>query len=277
VALDRGLTEHRDGELVATDARERSPLQHEALSRVCVVATSRFRGLPLRYGGVPFNSDAMEPAGRSDELGPLLAEQVAYYRAIAAEYEDHAIPGPGGAELVAALDSFRPTGRVLELACGLGVWTAQLLRHATSVTAVDASPEMLAIASARVSDERVRFIPADLFTWAPDRRYDVVFFGFWLSHVPPERFESFWSLVSDCLQAGGRVFFVDDAYRTPDELIYGASSPIIRRRLNDGTSYRAVKVPYEPKRLEQRLEGLGWRVTVTPTSGPFFWGVGTPA
>ena len=224
-----------------------------------------------------FNPEAMGSAGRSDELEPLLVEQLAYYRAIAAEYEDHAIPGPGGDELVAALDSFRPAGRVLELACGLGVWTAQLLRHATSVTAVDASPEMLAIASARVSDERVRFIQADLFTWAPDRRYDVVFFGFWLSHVPLERFESFWALVADCVKADGRVFFVDDAYRTADELIYGASSSIIRRRLNDGTSYRAVKVPYEPKRLEERLEGLGWRITVTRTSGPFYWGVGTAA
>jgi SAM-dependent methyltransferase len=231
----------------------------------------------LRCGGVPFKSDAIGPAGRSDELEPLLAEQVAYYRAIAAEYEDHVIPGPGGSELVAALDSFRPAGCVLDLACGTGVWTELLLRHATTVTAIDASPEMLALASARLSDERVRFIQADLFTWAPDRRYDVVFFGFWLSHVPLERFESFWSLVSDCLETDGRVFFVDDGYRTPDELIHGDSSSIIRRRLKDGTPYRAVKVPHEPKRLEERLEGLGWRVRVTPTSGPFYWGVGTTA
>jgi trans-aconitate methyltransferase len=209
------------------------------------------------------------------ELEPLLVEQLDYYRAIAANYEDYAIPGADGSEVVAALDRFRPTGHVLDLACGIGAWTELLLRHATSVTAVDASPEMLAIASARVGDERVRFIQADLFAWTPDRRYDVVFFGFWLSHVPPERFESFWSLVSDCLETDGRVFFVDDAYRTPDELIYGDSSSIIRRRLHDGTSYRAVKVPYEPKRLEERLAGLGWRVTVTPTAGPFYWGVGT--
>jgi len=94
--------------------------------------------------------------GRADELEPLLVEQLAYYRAVAAEYEDYAIPGPGGSEVVAALDCFRPAGRVLELACGIGVWTELLLRHATSVTAVDASPEMLAIASARVSDERSR-------------------------------------------------------------------------------------------------------------------------
>jgi len=64
---------------------------------------------------------------------------------------------------------------------------------------VDASPEMLAIAAARADSERARFIQADLFAWEPDRRYDVVFFGFWLSHVPPAGFEPFWSLVADRL------------------------------------------------------------------------------
>lgn len=212
----------------------------------------------------------------SEQRDPLLAEQIAYYRAIAGEYEEHAIPGPGEDELTAALDAFRPAGRVLELACGPGAWTQRLLQHATSVTSVDAAPEMLARAKARVGeDERVRFVQADLFSWAPDGRYDVVFFGFWLSHVPLDRFESFWSLVARSLEPAGRVFFVDDAYRTPDELIEGESSSTIRRRLNDGTAFRAVKVPHRPADLEQRLSQLGWRIRVTPTAGPFYWGTGT--
>ncbi len=133
---------------------------------------------------------------------------------------------------------------------------------------MDASPEMLAIASARVGeDERVRFVSADLFGWQPDRRYDVVFFGFWLSHVPAERFASFWSLVADCLKPEGRVFFVDDGYRTPDELIEGEQSATIQRRLLDGTAYRIVKVPHRPPDLEQRLEQLGWRIKITQPPG----------
>lgn len=212
--------------------------------------------------------------GRDDESDSLLAEQVAYYRAIAPEYEDHVIPGPGEDELIAALEAFRPTGDVLELACGPGAWTERLVRHARSVTAVDAAPEMVARAKARVGENRVRFVQADLFGWTPDRRYDVVFFSFWLSHVPLERFESFWLMVEDSLEPQGRVFFVDDAYRTPDELVEGPSSPIIRRRLEDGTAYRLVKVPHQPGDLEERLGRLGWRMTVTPTSGPLFWGEG---
>ena len=208
-----------------------------------------------------------------DGLGPLLAEQIAYYRARAPEYLVDGLELPGGRELEAALDAFRPTGDVLELACGPGVWTPQLLRHAGTVTAVDAAPEMLAIAAARVGDG-VRFVCADLFGWEPDRRYDVVFFGFWLSHVPLERFAAFWALVDDCLVPGGRVFFADDAYRTPDELVEGAASSTIRRRIGDGTAYRAVKVPHTTRELEARLDRLGWDIEVTQTVGPFFWGEG---
>jgi len=79
----------------------------------------------------------LRQGGEADAADPLLAEQIAYYRAIAPEYEDHAIPGPGEEELIAAIDAFQPTGDVLELACGPGAWTERLLRHATSVTAVD--------------------------------------------------------------------------------------------------------------------------------------------
>jgi len=215
----------------------------------------------------------MEPAG-GEELERLLGEQAAYYHALAPRYLDQGLDLPGGEELVQALEAFRPAGSVLELACGPGVWTGQLLRHATELTAVDASPGMLAIAAARVGDERVRFVQADLFDWSPDRRYDVVFIGFWLSHVPLERFESFWSLVADGLEDDGRVFFADDNYRTPDELVEGPSSPTVRRQLDDGTSYRLLKVPHRPAELEERLRGIGWNIKVTATSGPFYWGAG---
>ena len=219
-------------------------------------------------------SDDTGSAAGGGDLRPLLDEQAAYYHALAGDYLDQGLDLPGGDELAAALEAFRPAGSVLELACGPGVWTGQLLRHAADVTAVDASPEMLAVAAARVGSERVRFIQADLFTWKPDRRYDVVFIGFWLSHVPLERFESFWSLVADGLKEDGRVFFADDAYRTPDELVEGPSSSTIRRQLDDGRSYRLVKVPHEPAELQERLRRIGWHVTVTGTSGPFYWGAG---
>ena len=134
---------------------------------------------------------------------------------------------------------------------------------------------MLARARARLSpDASVRLVQADLFSWRPDRRYDAVFFGFWISHVPEDRFESFWNLVDEALEPGGSVFFFDDNHRSDAELVEGAESPIVRRRLNDGTAFRVVKIAYEPAELERRLRALNWDITVRGTSGPFYWATG---
>lgn len=150
-------------------------------------------------------------------------EQLAYYRAVASEYEDHAIDAPGRDELLSAIESFRPTGHVLELACGSGVWTERLRRSAASVAGIDGAPEMLVRARTRLGpDASVRFVQANLFSWRPTRRYDAVFFGFWISHVPEERFESFWNIVDEALEPGGSVFFFDDNHRTDAELVEGA-------------------------------------------------------
>jgi trans-aconitate methyltransferase len=214
----------------------------------------------------------------SDRSADRIAEQIAYYRARAPEYEEGALDLPGGGELDAALDDFRPTGHILELACGPGTWTDRLLRSSETLTALDASPEMLALTAERIGDDdRLRLVQADVFEWRPDREYDVVFFGFWLSHVPMDRFDSFWSKVASCLGTGGRVFFVDDAYRTPEELIEGEASPVVERTLSDGRRFRAVKVPHTASYLERRLGELGWRIAVHETAGPFYWGSGSRA
>ncbi len=209
-----------------------------------------------------------------DPLRQLLEEQVSYYRARGPEYLDDAL-AVMPPEIVAVVDRFAPTGDVLELACGPGTWTPRLLRSATTVTAVDAAPEMLALARRRVEDdERVRFVRADLFAWEPDRRYDAVCFGFWLSHVPLERFATFWALVDACLTPEGRVLFVDDAIRSTDELVEGSLSSTIQRRLSDGSTHRAVKVPHTPEGLQRRLAGLGWSFEVAGVGGQFYWGLG---
>jgi demethylmenaquinone methyltransferase/2-methoxy-6-polyprenyl-1,4-benzoquinol methylase len=136
-----------------------------------------------------------------DSVQALLAEQIEYYRHRAAEYEETARP-PGdslasnGHELVAALGRSEATGNVLEIASGTGAWTTQILKHASSVAALDSAPEMHAQAAVRVSgDRRVRLLQADVFSWTPDHAYDVVFFANWLSHVPLARFGTFWRTV----------------------------------------------------------------------------------
>jgi ubiquinone/menaquinone biosynthesis C-methylase UbiE len=211
-----------------------------------------------------------------DELDELLAEQRAYYRARAGEY-DATYPLDEGADreargkLVAALDALAPYGRVLELACGTGQWTVELAKQASAVTAVDSSPEALAICRRRVEAAHVSLVRADLFAWQPEERYDLVFFAAWLSHVPPQRFEAFWALVADCLAPDGQVFVIDElpAVASVEQPEPGQAATV-RRRLTTGDSYRAVKVLYEPDDLRRRLAALGWEAVVRTAGRRFF-------
>ncbi|HSQ04823.1 MAG TPA: class I SAM-dependent methyltransferase [Burkholderiales bacterium] len=182
------------------------------------------------------------------------------------------------AAVSSALSAFRSAGRVLEFACGTGIWSEQLLRYASHLTALDGSPEMLAINAARLRSPRVRYIEADLFEWRPAEAFDVVFFGFWLSHVPPERFAAFWQLVHSCLAPGGRVFFVDSRHEhtstAVDHRLPEADATVLRRRLNDGREFQIYKVFYDPADLAERLRVLGWQFDVHQTGHYFIYGSG---
>ncbi len=170
-------------------------------------------------------------------------------------------------------------GDVLELACGTGRWTPVLAARARSVTAVDAAPEMIAIARQRVGDLPVEFLTADLFGWQPPRRYDTVFFGFWLSHVPPERFAAFWSTVGAALRPAGRACFIDTSDREQDneQVLPGEAAPAARRVLRDGSQYRVVKLFWTPRELSARLAELGWEASIRRTGDRFLIGTAQPA
>jgi SAM-dependent methyltransferase len=210
------------------------------------------------------------------EVEALLAEQIAYYRARAPEYDDAYL---GKERWDRFIDELPVTGDVLELACGTGHWTSLLAARARSVTAVDAAPEMLALARQRVPDRSVEFGVADVFGWQPPRRYDTVFFAFWLTHVPPARFAAFWSTVGAALAPGGQACFVDTSHREREheQVLPGQSTPIVRRRLRDGSQHRVVKVFYSPAELAVRLAELGWSARIREVGVRVLAGTARPA
>ncbi len=225
----------------------------------------------------------------SDTDQALVDEQIRYYRQRAPEYDEWYYRrgrydyGPehrrSWQQEIAAvretLDGLKPSGRILELACGTGLWTQQLTRYAGTLTAVDASPEVLALNRARVRSAAVCYRLCDIFAWEPDVTYDFVFFGFWLSHVPPSRFAAFWDLLRAALAPGGTVFFVDNRFH-PDSSARNHAVDLRRvtqrRELNDGRAFEIVKVFYEPEGLAARLAPLGWRGDFRMTANFFIYG-----
>ena len=214
----------------------------------------------------------------------LVGEQKRYYAERAPEYDDwwyrrgryelepEALERwqADVAEAEAALDAFAPAGAVLELAAGTGIWTRKLVAPADRVVAVDANAETLAL-----NTPDAELVRADVFAWEPAERFDLVFFSFWLSHVPEEGFDEFWSLVRAALGPGGRVFLVDsgagDTAHTGIGQAYGEET----RSLSDGRTFRVVKRRWTPRELAERVRPLGFELDLNDTAnGHFLYGGG---
>src|SRR5262249_59774863 len=142
----------------------------------------------------------------------LLAEQVAYYRRRAGEYDvtSYGDLDAARARITRVVAALRPAGDVLEIACGTGLWTGALAAAATAVTAIDAAPEAVDIARSRVTAANVRFEVADVFSWTAAARFDTVFFAAWLSHVPAGRVEQFWRQLRGLAAGRGRGLVGDE-------------------------------------------------------------------
>ena len=212
-------------------------------------------------------------------MSDLLSEQQRYYAERAPEYDDwwyrrgrYAFePGEQErwdadvAELDRALEAFGPEGSVLELASGTGIWTRQLVRLAERVVAVDANAETLAL-----NTPDAELVQADVFAWRPPQEFDVVFFSFWLSHVPDERFDEFWGLVRFALRPDGRVFLIDSG---PPEVPSADERQV--RQLADGREFTIVKRFWRPEELAARVAQLGFELDLDLTGNGLFIHGGT--
>lgn len=217
-----------------------------------------------------------------------LQQQIAYYRARAGEYDEWFYRlgrYDRGTDLnqkwfdeveiaMREVRSLAPVGDALELAAGTGNWTVELAKISQTLTVLDASPEMIGINRDKVGRDDVRYMEADLFAWQPDRQYDLVFFGFWLSHVPPERFDPFMAQVAKALRPGGRLWMIDslpdDSSSAVNHIKYDLSGYTHTRKLNDGREYNIIKVFYDPADLQKRLAAHGI-VGEIRTTGAYFW------
>jgi cyclopropane fatty-acyl-phospholipid synthase-like methyltransferase len=199
--------------------------------------------------------------GEAGDDRELLDSQIAYYRRRAREYDVTSYGEdlePARVRIIHLLDLLEPRGRVLEIACGTGMWTQELANRTDLLVGVDASAEALVLARERVPAGGAQLLVADVFEWEPAMRFDAVFMAFWLSHVPRSRWDEFFDRLGDWLLPGGRILIVDEHLDgQPAERFVATGSDIAIRTLRDGSEHRLVKVYLDPVRLKTQLGVLG--------------------
>jgi ubiquinone/menaquinone biosynthesis C-methylase UbiE len=210
----------------------------------------------------------------------ILDEQMTYYRKMAQDYDETTGQTEelqrAFARARELLQQQAPVEQMLELACGTGTWTRALLPLGRELTAIDASPEMLALARQKVGNALVQFQQADLFQWQPKQQYDLVFFANWLSHVPPQRLDAFLGTVARAVRPGGSLAMVDQYAPMPEDReisVRDAEEGAIyaNRSLRNSQTFLIVKVFYDLQLIEHRLDALDFTVTVHQLDDIFFF------
>lgn len=204
------------------------------------------------------------------------------------------------------LNKLGPVENAVEFAAGTGNFTKEIVKivgfrrlrglrgqlllklrtlsnpQATNLLVLDASPETLQINKSKIPAPalpKITYQIADLFSWKPTQQYDLLFAGFWLSHVPPELLDSHLSTISSALKKGGKLMFVDSLKEAGkasanDEVENSHPDHYHVRTLNSGDSFTIVKVFYG-KDLEVKLGEVGIRGEWKSSGGYFWYFVGT--
>jgi SAM-dependent methyltransferase len=200
-----------------------------------------------------------------------------YYERRAAEYEkiyDKPERQADLARLRADLPPLFKGERVLEIACGTGYWTPLIAAQAQSVLAVDAVEDVLAIARAKeYPSSNVRFEQVDAYALpAWPEKFSACFAGFWWSHVPLAKLDSFLSNLHQRLEPGARVVFLDNRY------VEGSSTPISRRdadgsyqlrRLADGSGHEVLKNFPDAAEMQSHLAPYATEIRFQPYE--YYW------
>jgi len=227
----------------------------------------------------------------------VLSQQQRYYNERAAEYDqwwlrigrydrgqqENDIWFAEQEQARAAFDMLDWSGDIVELAGGTGIWTAWLAQRANSVTVLDGSWEMIAINAARLSTQGLApkgsHHKLDLFEWEPDRTWDGLFVGYFLSHVPAARYERMLATIAAAIRPGGAFAMLDgrreERSSAADQPLPGPDTEIMTRRLNDGREFTIVKRYDEPEELRAALARHGIRATANVTATHFLYVVGT--
>ncbi len=127
------------------------------------------------------------------------AETLRVYAAKARDYEAMS-EGRVFPALPAFLADLPAGGRVLDLGCGPGLEAAYIAQAGFVVEAMDASPEMVALAQARAG---VSAIQASFDQLSALGRYDGIWAAFSLLHAPRAEMPSHLAAIARALKPGG--------------------------------------------------------------------------
>ena len=200
-----------------------------------------------------------------------------YYAKRASEYEEIYLKPERQENIIEAkglLKNYFYNKSVLEIACGTGFWTETISEVSKSILCTDLNNEVLDIAKSKKYACKVDFLQDDSYILGKIReKYNSLFAGFWLSHIPKKKIQQFIEVIHNKLSDNAIIVFMDNLY------VHGNSTPISRfdtegnsyqiRKLNDDSQYEVLKNFYDESSLKECFKDYGKEIQIHILK--YFW------
>jgi SAM-dependent methyltransferase len=152
----------------------------------------------------------------------------------------------------------RPGIRVLELGCGIGLFTAELAQTGATITAIDISPDLLEIAKTERSAANVNYEVQNAYAMTYEgSTFDTVVGSSVLHHL---ELEPALGEIHRVLKPSGTIFFTEPNMLNP-QIAFQKNVPWIKRKLGDSADETAFFRWPLRRSLEQN--GFG-KICITP-------------
>lgn len=124
----------------------------------------------------------------------------------------------------------KPADKVLEIGCGTGYFTKEIVKTGAFVTAIDISPELLNIAKQEIHETNAKFIIDNAYEMSfADNSFDSIVGSSVLHHLETEKAICEMFRV---LKPGGSMYFTEPNMMNP-QIVLQKNIPALKRRLGD--------------------------------------------
>ncbi len=128
------------------------------------------------------------------------------------------------------LSHITPEMKVLEIGCGVGYFTREILKTGAHVTAIDISPDLLRVAQDSIKEDRVTFKEENAYSLSfPDNTFDTIIGSSVLHHLDIDQALREFDRV---LKPGGTAFFTEPNMANP-QIFLQKNIPFLKKLAGD--------------------------------------------
>lgn len=215
-------------------------------------------------------------------------ELIKYYDERAEEY-DEIYKGQGPAipdlkvykkdvlEIIKIVSKFGK-GCLIDIGCGTGFWIPYYEKNCDTITLIDDSENMISECRKRVAElgveSKCHFIKEDFFTIDfENHKFDGAIAGFLISHLFPDKEESFFEKLKGILKQDAVFLFIDSSW-SKWRSQFRKKEGLHERILNDGRKFTIYKKYFTQAEVKCIFRKYRFKLTQFYFGGAFFAVVG---